>query len=141
VDVVVRSTDDVYAVARHGGDEFVVALRLGESGDIDRVAARVKRRADDPDRQQARGYRGPFKLTISIGGVTYELPETAPGSAPNSLARALLAAADSLMYQSKRDGWVHLAHARFTDTLEVHGDRRIPAVEPSAVPAAPPAGA
>ena len=137
VDVVTRSTDDVYGVARHGGDEFVVALRLAESDEIDRVATRIKRRADDPDRQRARGYNGPFSLSVSVGGVVYELPETAPSVAPNSIARALLAAADSLMYQSKRDGWVHLARARFTDKLEVHGDRRIPAIESVAAPAPP----
>jgi diguanylate cyclase (GGDEF)-like protein len=137
VDVVSRSTDDVYGVARHGGDEFVVALRLAESDEIDRVATRIKRRADDPDRQRARGYNGPFSLSVSVGGVVYELPETAPSVAPNAIARALLAAADSLMYQSKRDGWVHLARARFTDKLEVHGDRRIPAIESVAATAPP----
>lgn len=137
VDVISRSTDDAYGVARHGGDEFVVALSLADADEIDLVASRIKRRADDPDRQRARGYDGPFELTISLGGIVYELPHTPPGAAPNSIARALLAAADSLMYQSKRDGWVHLARARFTDRLEVHGDRRIPAVEPVDVPAPP----
>ena len=137
VDVVSRSTDEVYGVARHGGDEFVVALSLAEPDEIDLVASRIKRRADDPERQRARGYNGPFELTISLGGVVYELPDTPPSAAPNSIARALLAAADSLMYQSKRDGWVHLARARFADTLEVHGDRRIPAVEPVDAPAPP----
>lgn len=141
VDVVTRSTDDVYGVARHGGDEFVVALRLAESDEVDRVATRIKRRADDPDRQRARGYNGPFSLSVSVGGVVYELPEDPPNVAPNSIARALLAAADSLMYQAKRDGWVHLARARFTDKLEVHGDRRIPAIESVASPAPPLTGA
>ena len=137
VDVVTRSTDnDVYGVARHGGDEFVVALRLAEPDEIDRVASRIKRRADDPDRQRARGYSGPFELTVSLGGVVYELPHAPPNAAPNAIGRALLAAADSLMYQSKRDGWIHLARARFTDQLEVHGDRRIPAVESEAAPPA-----
>jgi len=135
VDVVARCSDDVYAVARHGGDEFVVALRLADPDEIDCVASRIKRRADDPDRQRARGYAGPFQLTISVGGVVYELPDTPPSIAPNSIAKALLAAADALMYQSKRDGWVHLARARFTDKLEVHGDRRIRAVESVDVPA------
>ncbi len=141
VDVVTRSTnDDVYGVARHGGDEFVVALRLADPDEVDHVASRIKRRADDPDRQRAHGYAGPFELKVSLGGVVYELPIMPPPVAPNAIARALLAAADSLMYQSKRDGWVHLARARFTDKLEVHGDRRIQAVEP-APPAAAGAGA
>jgi diguanylate cyclase (GGDEF)-like protein len=117
---------DAYAVGRHGGDEFVAALQLADAADIDRVAPRVKQYADDPERQRACGYVGPFDLSVSIGGIVYELPEHRPRVSLNSLASALLTAADTLMYESKRDGFIHVAAARFTGTLEVHGGRRVP---------------
>ena len=117
---------DAYAVGRHGGDEFVAALQLADAVDIERVAPRVKQRADDPDRQRAWGYAGPVELTISLGGVVYELPDVRPRISLNSLATALLTAADALMYESKRDGFIHVAAARFTDKLEVHDGRRVP---------------
>jgi diguanylate cyclase (GGDEF)-like protein len=126
VDSVARVIDDAYAVGRHGGDEFVAALQLADPGDLDHVAPRVKQRAEDRDRQRARGYTGQAPLTISLGGIVYELPEHQPGIAPNALAAALLTAADGLMYESKRDGCIHAATARFTDRLEIHGQRRLP---------------
>ena len=117
---------DAYAVGRHGGDEFVAALQLADAIESEHVASRVKQRADDPDRQRARGYTEPVGLTISIGGVVYELPEHHPRLSLNSLATALLTAADALMYDSKRDGFIHVAAARFTDKLEVYDERRLP---------------
>ena len=117
---------DAYAVGRHGGDEFVAALPLADAVEIDHVAPRVKQRADDPDRQRAWGYTGPIELSISMGGIVYELPDCCPRVSLNSLAAALLTAADALMYESKRDGFIHVAAARFTDKLEVHGGRRVP---------------
>lgn len=125
VDVVARAADDTRAVGRHGGDEFVAALRLTVASEIERVAPRLKRRADDPELQKAHGYAGPLGLKVSIGGVAYESPDTPPDVAPNLIATALLAAADTLMYRSKRDGDVHVARARFTDSLEILGDQRI----------------
>jgi diguanylate cyclase (GGDEF)-like protein len=125
VDSVARVVDDAYAVGRHGGDEFVAALQLADPGDIEHVAPRVKQRAEDPDRQRARGYTGPSDLTISVGGIVYELSDSPPAIAPNALATALLTAADALMYASKRDGSIHVAVARFTDKLEIHGERVI----------------
>lgn len=129
VDIVARAREDAYAVARHGGDEFVVALKLANTEGIELVAPRIKRRADDPDLQRTHGYAGPLALSIAIGGVAYEPPTTPPGVAPNSIAAALLAAADTLMYRSKRDGCVHVALARFTDKLEVHAEQRLDAAE------------
>ena len=125
VDSVARVRDDSYSIGRHGGDEFVAALRLTETGEIDDVAPRIKHRADDPDRQRARGYAGSVGLTVSVGGIVYELPTARPSVAPNSLATALLTAADALMYEAKRDGFIHVARARFTDRLEVEDPRRI----------------
>ena len=127
VDTVARASDDAYAVGRQGGDEFVAALQLVESAEIKHIAPRVKQRADDPDRQRAWGYPGPLDLTISVGCVVYELPESRPRTSLTSLATALLTAADGLMYESKRDGFIHVAVARFTDKLEVQGSRRIQA--------------
>jgi diguanylate cyclase (GGDEF)-like protein len=126
VDTVTRVSDDAYAVARHGGDEFAAALQLADSAEIEHIAPRVKQRVDDPARQRAWGYQGPVDLTVSVGGVVYELPANPPRASLNSLATALLTAADTLMYESKRDGFIHVALSRFTDKLEVHGGRRIP---------------
>jgi len=123
VDIVERALEDAYAVARHGGDEFVVALKLASAEGIEQVAPRVKRRADDRKLQAAHGYTGPLALTIAVGGVAYESQVAAPVAAPNAIAAALLAAADTLMYRSKRDGCVHVALARYTDKLEVHEER------------------
>ena len=126
VDTVARFTDDASAVGRQGGDEFVAALQLADSAEIEHVAPRVKQRADDLERQRAWGYTAPVNLTISLGGIVYELPEHPPRVSLNALATTLLTAADGLMYESKRDGCIHVAFARFTDKLEVHARRRIP---------------
>ena len=128
VDMVVRAHDDTHAVGRHGGDEFVAALRLADPAEIEHVAPRIKRCADDPERQRAHGYAGPVDLTVSMGGIAYESAQAIPQVAPNSIATALLAAADALMYKAKRDRFVHVARARFTDRLEVFSNLRIPAV-------------
>jgi diguanylate cyclase (GGDEF)-like protein len=131
-DIVARANEDDYAVARHGGDEFVVALRLSHLEGIAHVAPRIKRRADDRTLQKAHGYTADVDLTVAVGGVAYEAPAVPPTAAPNAIAAALLAAADALMYRSKKDGGVHVALARFTDKLEVHADRclRVPAAPP-----------
>lgn len=129
VDIVARARDDIYAVARHGGDEFVVALKLPNPEAIEHVARRIKGRADDPELQRTHGYIGALTLTIAVGGVAYESPAMPPAAAPNSIAAGLLAAADTLMYRSKRDGGVHVALARFTDKLEVHTEQRLQAAE------------
>jgi diguanylate cyclase (GGDEF)-like protein len=125
LDRVARVTDPAYAVGRHGGDEFVAALQLADSSEIEQIACRVKQRADDPDEQRTRGYPGPLELTVSVGGVVYELPEVRPAVAPNAMATALVTAADALMYESKRDGLTHIALARFTDKLEIQGSRTL----------------
>lgn len=108
-----------YAVSRHGGDEFVVVLELRDAAEIDLVAPRLKRHLDDVERQRAHGYDAPAKLAASIGGVTYDLPESPPAISPRELAKKLVGAADQLMYESKRDGLVHLGVARHTDRLVI----------------------
>jgi len=114
-----RLTDDDadYAVSRHGGDEFLVVLELRDVSEIDLVAPRLKRHVDDVDKQRAHGYDSPARLAASVGGVAYELRKGPPAVSPHELAKALVRAADELMYESKRDGLVHLAVARYTDNL------------------------
>ena len=116
VDVIVRATDD-RSVAHHGGDEFLVALELREPEDIRVIAPRIKARVDDQARQRAHGYDAREPFTVSVGGVVCA---RGPGRLPPSvMVRELIAAADSQMYASKRDGRVHIAMARFADHLEI----------------------
>jgi diguanylate cyclase (GGDEF)-like protein len=111
--------DAEYAVSRHGGDEFLVVLELRDASEIDLVASRLKRQVDDVDKQRAHGYDGPARLAASVGGVAYKLPEPSAAISPRELAKALVNAADELMYESKRDGRVHLAVARYTDRFSI----------------------
>ena len=111
--------DAEYAVSRHGGDEFLVVLELRDPSEIDVVASRLKRQVDDADKQRAHGYDGPARLAASVGGVSYKLPEKSAAISPRELAKALVNAADELMYESKRDGRVHLAVARYTDRFSI----------------------
>ena len=108
--------------SRHGGDEFLVALELDDASGIDVVAPRIKQRLDDPERQRANGHVAPPSITVSMGGVVYEPPCGAPSLALHTIARGLIAAADAQMYESKRDGHIHIARARFTDRLEIDHD-------------------
>lgn len=114
-----KDEDAEYAVSRHGGDEFLVVLELRDASEIDIVATRLKRHIDDVDKQRARGYDSPATLAASVGGVAYELPEMPAAISPHELAKALVNAADELMYESKRDGLVHLAVARYTDSISI----------------------
>ena len=111
--------DSEYAVSRHGGDEFLVVLELRDAAEIDVVAPRLKRNVDDVEQQRAHGYDSPARLAASIGGVAYELPDTPASISPHGLAKDLVSAADQLMYESKRDGLVHLAVARFAEGLSI----------------------
>jgi len=115
-------TGNDYSVSRHGGDEFLVALELDHADTIDFIAPRLKRDVDDPARQLAHGHQAE-PISVSIGGVVYELPEAPPAVTPHLLARALIAAADEQMYAAKRDGGIHLVPARFTDGLEIDRDK------------------
>jgi diguanylate cyclase (GGDEF)-like protein len=121
-----RDEDPEHAVSRHGGDEFIVVLELRDVSEIDVVAPRLKSHLDDIDRQRAHGYDSPARLAASLGGVAYELPETPPSVSPRPLAKSLVAEADQLMYESKNDGLVHLAVARYADALRI--ERRYVAV-------------
>ncbi|HEX5070045.1 MAG TPA: GGDEF domain-containing protein [Vicinamibacterales bacterium] len=132
VDLVDQLDDEAaeYAVSRHGGDEFLVVLELRDATEIDLVALRLKDHLDDAERQRACGYDLPARLAASIGGVTYDLTDSAPRIPLNELARRLVAAADQLMYESKRDGQVHLGEARYTDRLVVeHRCQREPVAD------------
>jgi diguanylate cyclase (GGDEF)-like protein len=114
-----RESDGEYAVSRHGGDEFLVVLELRDPSEIDLVAPRLKRHIDDVDKQRAHGYDSPARLAASVGGVAYELREKAAAISRHEIAKALVNAADELMYESKRDGLVHLAVARYTDRFSI----------------------
>ena len=111
--------DAEYAVSRHGGDEFLVVLELRNTAELDLVAARLKRHVDDIDKQRTHGYDSAARLAASVGAVAYELPEQPAAVSPHELAKSLVNAADELMYESKHDGLVHLAVARYTDRFEV----------------------
>lgn len=113
------------AVGRQGGDEFVVALNLVEHGTLDSVAQRVKERVDNADLQREHGYIGPPALTVAVGGVAYQAVTERLHVAPNTMATALLAAADELMYHGKRDGHIHLASAHFERELNLSNHRRL----------------
>jgi diguanylate cyclase (GGDEF)-like protein len=116
IDVIVRAADEC-SIARHGGDEFLIAVELREPEDIRVIAPRIKARVDDRARQRAHGYDADEPFTVSLGGVVCT---RGPGRLPASvMVRELIATADSQMYSSKRDGLVHIAMARFTDHLEV----------------------
>jgi diguanylate cyclase (GGDEF)-like protein len=119
-----RADGSEYAVSRHGGDEFLVVLELRHSSEIDIVAARLKRHVDDVDKQRTHGYDSPARMAASVGGVAYELPDQPAAASPHELAKTLVNAADELMYESKRDGLVHLAVARYTDKLSID-DRHV----------------
>jgi len=114
-----RDSDAQYAVSRHGGDEFLVVLELRDASEIDLVAPRLKRHIDDVDKQRAHGYESPARLAASVGAVAYELLEKPAAISLQELARALVNAADELMYESKRDGLVHLAVAQYTDRFSI----------------------
>jgi diguanylate cyclase (GGDEF)-like protein len=111
--------DEDYSISRHGGDELLVALELEDPATIEIVAPRIKRRVEDPDLQRAAGYDAPAPITVSMGGVVYELPDPATHPPPDVVARQLIAAADEQMYVAKRDRRIHIAPARFTDHVEV----------------------
>lgn len=102
-----------YSVARHGGDEFLVALELKEPGDIEPIATRLKRRVEDLEQQRAHGHDAPVRLTSAVGGVVYERQEASPDLPLPLVARELVALADAQMYRSKEDDLVHIAKARF----------------------------
>ncbi|MFL5264078.1 MAG: HDOD domain-containing protein [Anaeromyxobacteraceae bacterium] len=83
------------AVARWGGEEFVVVLPDLSARSARAVAERIRRAVED-ERLEEGG--GPLKVTISVGQATH-----APG-APFEGAAALLAAADGCLYEAKRGG-------------------------------------
>ena len=120
VDVLVRTSDDDFAVSRHGGDEFLIALELRQPDDIRIVAPRIKARVDDPARQRACGYVALEPLSVSVGGVVCRRESTTPPT--SAMVRDLIAKADCQMYASKRDGLVHIAVAKFADRIEIESE-------------------
>ena len=108
-----------YALSRFGGDEFLVALGLEHPDDADGIARRIKGHVEDVDRQQRHGYAGPPSLSIAVGGVVYALADAPLSSRPaHALAKRLVAIADEQMYESKRDGEVHLVMSRLEESPE-----------------------
>jgi diguanylate cyclase (GGDEF)-like protein len=125
LDVVTGGPPSSEAVGRQGGDEFVVALRLITAPTLDDVAQRIKSRADNASLQRQHGYTGPPELTVSVGGVAYQSTPACQQVGSNSIATALLGAADEMMYRGKRDGHIHLATARFEPQLNLVEHRRL----------------
>jgi diguanylate cyclase (GGDEF)-like protein len=87
-----RSTD---VLCRFGGDEFAVLLPGSDAKDVQGVAERLRHAsAENTFRTPA----GTARATLSIGAAVYD------GAAGYPNAEALLKAADTAMYQSKRKG-------------------------------------
>jgi diguanylate cyclase (GGDEF)-like protein len=108
-----------YAVSRHGGDEFLVALELKDPEGIDVVASRIKSHADDTARQRAHGYDAPKPISVSVGGVLYRLTDASPAMPAHALAAGLITAADEQMYAAKRDRCIYIVSAAAGSTLAV----------------------
>jgi len=109
-----------YALSRYGGDEFLVALGLEHPEDAEGIARRIKGHVEDVECQQDHGYTGPPPLSIVLGGVVYSLTEAPLSSRPaHALAKRLVTIADEQMYESKRDGDVHLVTSRIEESARV----------------------
>jgi diguanylate cyclase (GGDEF)-like protein len=107
-DVLTRTSEnDDYSVSHYGGDEFVAALELRSTRDMEGIARRISQRVNDQEAQRAHGFVSPASLTVSVGGVVCARAERSPHESA-ALARALIAAADEQMYASKRNGDVHV---------------------------------
>jgi diguanylate cyclase (GGDEF)-like protein len=83
------------AVARWGGEEFVVLMPGTPSGPARDVAERIRRAVEA---QAVEGGGAPLRVTISIGQATHDArtPFVGPG--------ALVDAADACLYEAKRGG-------------------------------------
>ena len=102
-------------VARAGGDEFLALVQLRDPEEILPVTERIRRRVNDRERQRAHGYDFDLRLVASIGAVACDLREIPPTLTVDALVDRLIRIADDEMYQSKRDGQLHVAVVRFTD--------------------------
>jgi diguanylate cyclase (GGDEF)-like protein len=103
------------SVARAGGDEFLALLQLRDPEEIQPVTERIRRRVNDRERQLAHGYTFDLRLIASIGAVACDLREVPSTLTVDTLVDRLIRIADDEMYQSKRDGQLHVAVVRFTD--------------------------
>ncbi|MFH1809916.1 MAG: diguanylate cyclase [Pseudomonadota bacterium] len=79
-------------VARWGGEEFVAVLANLHEGALSRVAQKVRMLVAQSELSSA---RGPLRLTVSVGGTMARAEDDVD---------SLLRRADTLMYQSKRQG-------------------------------------
>ena len=89
----VRDTD---SVARYGGDEFVVLLPGTDSTQAEAVAGRLVKRAQETLVDGDNGAK--FSITLSLGIATRD------AKASFTSSQELLAAADTALYHSKRNG-------------------------------------
>ncbi len=81
--------------ARYGGEEFAVILPNTDTTSASLIADRIRRMVEDLNVLHA-GSTTAACLTVSVGGVT--------GKSSDLDATRLLAAADTALYASKRDG-------------------------------------
>lgn len=91
-DIVARMGDESGVLARVGGDEFVIlAVDAGTEGDAI-LTARLRERMANYNAENGK----PYTITLSVGAVRVT-------PAPDVTVDSLIAAADKLMYQNKRE--------------------------------------
>lgn len=102
-ETLVATARDTDIVARHGGEEFVIALLGIDDAESRVVAERIRAAVEAIDDTRAR-------ITTSIGIAAY-MPQAEKHDASQLLDR-LLSQADAALYAAKRAGRNRVCHAR-----------------------------